>query len=64
MLKDLGHLEPRVGNLKDSYARMNDREEVALRVLMNQASSKMTRAQLEKQRRADMVAANTQKFGT
>ena len=43
---------------------MNDREEVALRVLMNQAPSKMTRVQLDKIRRADMVAANTQKFGS
>ena len=64
MLKDLGQLETRVGNYKDGYNRMNDREEVALRVLMSQAPSKMTRVQLDKIRRADMVVANTQKFGS
>ena len=62
MLSDLGKLETRVGNYKDSYARMKDREEASLRASMDQIPSKMTRGQLDQNRRADMVANNTQKF--
>ena len=63
MLTDLGKLETNIANYKDGYARMKDREEVALRILMNKAPSKITRVDLDKKRRAEMVADNTAKFG-
>lgn len=63
MLGDLNKYEGKVGVLKDSYARMHDREEVSLRVLMTSNPSKMTRVQIDQRRRAEMVAANTAKFG-
>ena len=62
MLSDLGKLESRVGNYKDSYARMKDREEASLRTGMENIPSKMTRVQLDQNRRAEKVANNTQKF--
>ena len=56
-------MEHNVGNHKDSYQRMNDRENCALRVLSNMPPSKMTRQELDRKRRAEMVADNTSKFG-
>ena len=63
MLNELKQMEHNVGNHKDSYQRMNDRENCALRVLSNMPPSKMTRQELDRKRRADMVADNTSKFG-
>ena len=57
-------MEHNVGNIADSYARMNKREDCALRVLSNMPPSKMTMQQLDQIRRAEMVADNTAKFGT
>jgi len=64
MLNELKQMERNVGNHADSYARMNDRENCALRLLSNMPPSKMTRQQLDQKRRAEMVADNTSKFGT
>ena len=63
MLQELKLLEKNVGNHADSYARMNDRENCGLRLIANMAPSSMTRQLLDQQRRADMVADNTAKFG-
>lgn len=63
MLNDLKKFEKHVGNHADSYARMNERENCALRMISTMAPSKMTRQQLDQNRRAEMVADNTAKFG-
>ena len=63
MLNDLKKFEKHVGNHADSYARMNERENCALRMMSTMAPSKMTRQQLDQNRRAEMVADNTAKFG-
>ena len=63
MLNELKQMEHNVGNHADSYARMNGRENCALRLLANMPPSKLTRQQLDQKRRADMVADNTSKFG-
>ena len=57
-------IEKNVGNCPDSYARMNGREDCALRLLSKMPPSKMTRQQLDQRRRAEMVADNNSKFGT
>lgn len=56
-------MEHKVGSIADSYARMNDREDCALRLLASMPKSKMTRQLLDQKRRAEMVADNTSKFG-
>ena len=63
MANELKAMEHNVGNHADSYARMNAREDCALRMLAVMPTSKMTRQQLDKNRRAEMVADNTSKFG-
>jgi len=56
-------MEKNVGNHADSYARMNERENCALRLLASMPESKMTRQLLDQKRRAEMVAENNAKFG-
>lgn len=63
ILRELKRMESNVGNHADSYARMNGREDCAQRLLANMPPSKQTRQQLDQQRRAEMVADNTKKFG-
>ena len=63
MLGDLNKYEEKVGNLKDSYSRMQDREDASLRVIMASKPSKMTFVQLDQRRRTKMIAENTEKFG-
>jgi len=43
MLNELNSMEHMVGKHQDSYGRMNERENCALRVLSNMPASKMTR---------------------
>ena len=47
MLNELKQMEHNVGHIADSYARMNKREDCALRVLSNMPPSKMTMQQLD-----------------
>lgn len=63
MLVDLKKIEKNVGHHKDAYARINERENCALRMISSMPPSKNTRQQLDQQRRAEMVADNTAKFG-
>lgn len=63
MANELKALEHNVGNLADSYQRMNGREDCSLRMLAMMPPSKLTRQQLDKNRRSEMVADNTSKFG-
>ena len=64
MLQELGGFEKYVGNHKDSYGRMNDREDCALRMLSDMPPSNQTRQGVVQKRKAEMVAENTSKFGS
>lgn len=56
-------MEKNVGNHKESYARMNDRENAGLRMLNSGSQSKKTYKLLDQQRKAEMVIENNAKFG-
>lgn len=63
MLDDLRKHEHRVGFVKDSQGRLEDREDCKLRLLSQVAPSKETQRSLNQKRRMEMVNENTSKFG-
>ena len=63
MLGELKGMEKNVGNHKDGYARMNDRENAGLRLLADNQQSTMTMKILDQKRRQEMVEDNNSKFG-
>jgi hypothetical protein len=61
-LADLRALEGKIGSIKNSEQRLNEREMCFLRMQQKEAKTK-TYTDIAKQRRQEMVEENTQKFG-